>query len=90
MNEIGLAASAVQQQAPIAQQQQAPITVEEIAQLLKQGITPEELIQNGVPQELVEQAALLVQQEIQAGKAQQPSAQGKGGLAEMYVAQGAV
>ena len=41
MDEIGLAASAVQQ-APIAQQQQAPITVEEIAQLLKQGITPEE------------------------------------------------
>lgn len=90
MDEIGLAASAVQQQAPIAQLQQAPITVEEIAQLLKQGITPEELIQNGVPQELVEQAAMLIQQEMQAGKAQQPSAQGKGGLAEMYVAQGAV
>ena len=63
-------------------------TVEELVALLKQGITPEELAQQGVPPEMIEQAIAILQQEVQTGQPQgQPM---QGGLAEMYMAEGAV
>jgi len=69
--------------------QPAMVSVEELVMLLKQGITPEELAQNGVPAELIDQAMMVLQQEVQAGQQQQqqPAA---GGLADMYMAEGAV
>jgi hypothetical protein len=50
--------------------QQMP-TVEEIAQLLMQGITPEELAEAGVPTQLIEQAIALAKQMAQAPQQQQ-------------------
>ena len=76
-NGQGLAAQAMQQE---AQGQGQMPTVEQIIQLLMEGRTPEELIQAGVPQELVEQAMMIIQQEMQA---QQQAPQNQGGLAAM-------
>jgi hypothetical protein len=58
--------------------QQMP-TVEELAQLLMQGITPEELAEAGVPTQLIEQAIALAKQMAQAP--QQPQAVPTQGLA---------
>ena len=63
-------------------------TVEELVALLKQGITPQELAQQGVPAEMIEQAIALLQQEVQNGQPQgQPM---QGGLADMYAAEGSL
>ncbi len=63
-------------------------TVEELVALLKQGITPQELAQQGVPPEMIEQAIAILQQEVQTGQPQGQPVQG--GLADMYMAEGAV
>lgn len=69
--EMGVASAATQ----------APITIEEIVQLLMQGITPDELVQNGVPPELVQEAMMLVQQQVQAGQGvKQPQQSGFAGM----------
>ena len=52
----------------------------EVIMLLKQGATPEELIQGGVPAALVEQAMMIIQAEQR--KAQQPQEE-EAGLAAM-------
>jgi hypothetical protein len=67
--------------------QQMP-TVEELAQLLMQGITPEELAEAGVPTQLIEQAIALAKQMAQAPQQQQQqqpmgSTQGLAGKAAM-------
>lgn len=87
--EMGLAAAmgGTAPQAAPAQQQQM-ISVQELAAMLKQGVTPEELAQAGVPEELINQAMMAVQAEMQAGQPAQVSAQGQGGLADMYAAEG--
>ena len=54
--------------------------VMEVIMLLKQGATPEELIQGGVPAALVEQAMMIIQAEQR--KAQQPQEE-EAGLAAM-------
>ena len=95
MADRGLAEMyAAEQGVGLAPVQQAPAasvpvpTVEEIVALLKQGITPQELVQQGVPPERIEQAIAILQQEVQTGQPQgQPM---QGGLAEMYMAEGAV
>ena len=94
MDERGLASMYAEEQGmemtPM-QQKVAPAsvpvpTVEELVALLKQGITPQELIQQGVPAEMIEQAIALLQQEVQNGQPQgQPM---QGGLADMYAAEG--
>lgn len=71
-------------------QQMPVISVEELVMMLKQGITPEELAQNGVPIELIDQAMIMLQQEVQAGAGQGQPIEQSGGLADMYMAQGAV
>jgi uncharacterized protein (DUF433 family) len=59
-------------------------TVEEIAQLLMQGITPEELAEAGVPTQLIEQAIAMAKQMSQAPQQQQVApAQGLAGKAAM-------
>ena len=54
--------------------------VMEVIMLLKQGATPEELIQGGVPAALIEQAMMIIQAEQR--KAQQPKGE-EAGLAAM-------
>ena len=54
--------------------------VMEVIMLLKQGATPEELIQGGVPATLIEQAVIIIQAEQR--KAQQPQEE-EAGLAAM-------
>lgn len=49
-------------------QQQAPqpkMGVQEVVAMLMQGMSPEELVQRGVPPELVKQAMILIQQQQQ-------------------------
>ena len=60
MEEQGLAQQAASNGSGNLGQQQ--ISVEELVELLLQGITPEELVQAGVPQQLVEQAMAMAQQ----------------------------
>ena len=45
------------------QAQQMEQMIQEVAQLLMQGISPEELLQKGVPQQVIEAAIQLVQQQ---------------------------
>ena len=70
MNEQGLA------QAMSAPSQ---VSVQQIVQMLMQGAEPEELVQMGIPEEMVTQAIQALMQQMQA---QQP-AQQEGGLAAM-------
>ena len=58
-------ASDMQQDAG-AQQQQG-ITVEDVVKALMQGATPEQLLQAGVPQEMIQQAIQILQQQAQQG-----------------------
>jgi uncharacterized protein (DUF433 family) len=60
-------------------------TVEELAQLLMQGITPEELAEAGVPTQLIQQAITMAQQMAQAPQQQQSMGptQGLAGKAAM-------
>ena len=77
--EMGLAAQQMgaQSGAPAAGSGQ-PITVEELAALLSQGITPEELQAAGVPVELIKQAIAMLNQS-QAPAAPTQGAMGQGG-----------
>ena len=70
MNERGLA------QAMSAPSQ---VSVRQVVQMLMQGAEPEELVQMGIPEEMVTQAIRALMQQMQA---QQP-AQQEGGLAAM-------
>jgi hypothetical protein len=82
--EMGLAQKAAAEGAG-SMGQQMP-TVEELAQLLMQGITPEELAAAGVPTQLIEQAIALAKQMAQAPQQQPPQAipaQGLAGKAAM-------
>ena len=72
MEELGLAENAVRQK--------TSDPVMEVIMLLRQGATPEELIQGGVPAALVEQAMMIIQAEQR--KAQQPQEE-EVGLAAM-------
>ena len=90
MADRGLAGMyAAEQGVGLAPSTSVPLpTVEELVALLKQGITPKELVQQGVPPGLVEQAITVLQQEVQTGQPQGQPVQG--GLADMYMAEGAV
>lgn len=96
MGEDGLAAAIMQEenrmrqglgQGPGRPANTPMISVDELVQLLKQGITPEELAQQGVPGELIDQALMALQSEVQQGQQMQPSAGGvdQQGLAGMYM-----
>lgn len=55
----GLAGQGLQEQA-LPQRNQMEEMVQKVAQLLQQGATPEELLQMGVPQEVIDMAIQLV------------------------------
>lgn len=76
MDEMGLAQQAAAQGAGGLGQQMP--SVEEIAALLQQGITPEELVAAGVPRQLIEQALAMLQQMVQQGPTQQAAGMEQG------------
>jgi len=69
--DLGLAQEAAAQGSGVSS---APVTVQEVMQYLMQGITPEQLVQAGVPVELIEQAIAMLQQQMaaQGGGGQMP------------------
>ena len=76
--ELGLAAQqyGAESGAPSAGSGQ-PITVEELMQLLMSGITPQQLIEAGVPRQLVDQAIAMLNQQTPAPA---QGAMGQGGV----------
>lgn len=83
--EQGLAQSMAGAPAQAPQQQAGLPTVEEIIELLMQGVDPEELVQQGIPPELIMQAIEIIEQQmaaeeggqqIQPQPAQAPAPQG--------------
>ena len=78
MEEQGLAAQAGQGQ------DQAMMAIQQIVELLMQGVTPEELLQQGVPQELVMKAIEMVKAQ-QAQKQQMAPQQQDPGLAQRMI-----
>ena len=73
MEELGLAENAVRQK--------TSDPVMEVIMMLRQGATPEELIQGGVPAALIEQAMMIIQAEQR--KAQQPQGEEAGLAAKL-------
>ena len=82
MEEQGLAQQGVQQ----GQEAQKEMVMQ-VVQLLMQGVTPDELIQKGVPKEIIQMAMQMVQQQqqMQAQPQGQPVPEG---LAGSQMAQG--
>ena len=63
------------------QQGQGHISVEQVAQMLMQGVKPEELLAQGVPQAVIEQAIALLQAQVdQQQQAQQTPKEGLAGM----------
>ncbi len=82
--EQGLAAS-VAQQAPQQGGGQVP-SVDEIIQLLMQGVPPEELEESGIPPELIMEAIQIIEQQMAAEDQQAaPAPEMGGGLAQQSV-----
>lgn len=79
MEEQGLAAQAGQGQ------DQATMAVQQIVELLMQGVTPEELLQQGVPHELVMKAIAMVKAQQSQQQQMAPQQQQDTGLAQRMV-----
>lgn len=58
MDEFGLARSQV------GQQTEPMRNIDQIVSMLKQGVNPDQLVAQGIPQELVMEAMRIVQQEV--------------------------
>ena len=69
--ENGLAQSMAGAPAQAPQQQSGLPTVEEVIELLMQGVDPEKLVQQGVPPELIMQAIEIIEQQMAAEEGQQ-------------------
>lgn len=79
--EMGL--SQMQQQADTQEQ---PEAIQQVVQMIMQGVTPEQLLDMGVPKEVIVQALQMVDQ-IGTQQQMQPSQEG---LAGMHMPQGSV
>ena len=79
MEPQGLAQQGAQQGQPqqgMSQEQMMEL-VQQVAKLLMQGVSPEELLQKGVPQQVIEMAMQMIKQHQGAGQEQeQPVPQG--------------
>lgn len=75
MNEQGLAQQAGGQ-GPMVD----PEMVQQVAQALMQGMTPEELVAKGVPQEVIEAAIAIVQAQAAQQQQVQPGQEGLAGM----------
>ena len=58
--------------APVPQQQQGMPSIEQIIELLMQGMDPEELVSQGIPPELIMQAIEVLEQQLAAQEGQAP------------------
>jgi len=76
------------QQGQAQGQGQGQISVEQVAQMLMQGVKPEELLAQGIPQAVIEQAIALLQAQVDQQQAQQPQQAPQEGLAGMQLPQG--
>ena len=77
VQDQGLAAQSAQQPQQGGNLQGAVPSIEEIVALLMQGIPPEELVQMGVPEEMIMEAISLLEQQLaQQGAAQSSPDQG--------------
>lgn len=88
--EQGLAQSMVGAPTQAPQQQNGLPTVEEIIELLMQGVDPQELVKQGVPPELIMQAIEIIEQQMAAEEGQQMQAQqapAPQGLAQSIIGQ---
>lgn len=86
MEEQGLAQQAVGPQQGMGQgnrQQEMQQLVIQVMQLLQQGITPEELLKEGVPQQIIDVAMQLLQQQSGQGMEEQPMPTEEQGLAQL-------
>ena len=54
------------------------VMIEEVIQLLMQGVQPQELVDAGVPVELIEQAIMIIEQQMQSQQAPTQGGQGQG------------
>ena len=77
--EMGLAAQQYSAESGVPQEGTGMPTVDELMQLLINGITPQQLIEAGVPRQLVEQAIAMLNQS-QAPAAPTQGAMGQGGV----------
>ena len=76
--EMGLAAQQYSAESGVPQEGTGMPTVDELIQLLINGITPQQLIEAGVPQQLVDQAIAMLNQQAPAAPTQ--GAMGQGGM----------
>ena len=76
--ELGLAAQQYSTESGVPQEGTGMPTVDELMQLLINGITPQQLIEAGVPRQLVEQAIAMLNQQAPAAPMQ--GAMGQGGV----------
>lgn len=63
MEEQGLAARGVNRQPAMDGSGQGQQMVQQVAQMLASGISPEELMQKGVPQEVIQAAIAMLEQQ---------------------------
>lgn len=76
MEEMGLAGASAMQ----GQQGNQEEMVGQVIQALMQGMSPEELLQQGVPAEIIQMAIQMIKQQMQASQAPNPAVE-QGGLA---------
>lgn len=74
VEQEGLAARAVQG-GPGTSQQAPQVTVDQVIQLIMQGVDPEMLVQRGVPMEIVRQAVEMILAQEQQAQNQQAAPQ---------------
>lgn len=77
MEEQGLAGSMADSGAGMVSADEMQLILDEVVRLLSEGVSPEELIQMGVPPEIIEQAMAV----LETPQSQPVSAPADGGLA---------
>lgn len=78
--------AAPQETVPTGQMSGAVPTIEEIVALLMQGISPEDLVEMGVPPEMIMEAVALLEQQMAAQQQAVPP-EAQGGLAAQSLSQ---
>lgn len=63
--------------------QDMQMMVQQVVQLLMEGVAPEELLQQGVPMEVIQEAIAIIQAQEQQAMTQQAPANTEAGLAMM-------
>jgi hypothetical protein len=69
------------QEGPQAEQLEGQVGVQQVVQLLMQGADPEQLVQQGIPVEIIQQAIQMIMAQEQQAQQQQAPANTEQGLA---------